>query len=146
MPLMILTDTREVFMCRKKRLRKLITNESSRSDSSSFSPSSIFSQTTVEILQQSLSNLTFMNLESSSLNYYGSSDGNIYSHPSSLHKEESKIEPWEHLMVKEIVENEVRHLILEFQSKQSSETIESVKSRKDNLQDFSEQAKDFSHH
>jgi hypothetical protein len=49
-------------------------------------------------------------------------------------------------MVREIVENEVRHLILEFHSKQSSETIESVKSKKDNVQDFSEQAKDFSHH
>lgn len=59
-----------------------------------------------------------------------------------LKKEESsllKIDPFEHLMIREMVENEVRHLVLEFHSKQSSETIESVKSKKDNLrsQDFS---------
>jgi hypothetical protein len=40
----------------------------------------------------------------------------------------------------------VRHLILEFHSKQSSETHESIKSKKDNLQDFAEQAKDVPHH
>lgn len=142
-------------MRRQKRLRKLITNESATSDrTSSFSPSSLYSHSTVEILKHPLSEITFDDLEGSSLSsYFTSSGANIYHTPSSMLKNQqstpSKIDPWEHFAIREAVENEVRHLILEFHSKvSSSETLESVKSKKENLKslDFSEQVKDVSHH
>jgi hypothetical protein len=93
-----------------------------------------------------------MNLHSSSLNsYYASSAADIFNQSNSTLKMEdsthSRLDPTEHLMIRETVENELRHLILEFHSRASSAEVESGKSRRDNLRslDFSEQVKD-SHH
>lgn len=62
-------------------MKKLINNEnSSYSDnSSSVSSESLFSKSTVMVLEQSLNDITFMNLSSSLDSYFSSSAANIYS-------------------------------------------------------------------
>lgn len=91
---MILTDTKEIFERRKKRVKKLLNNDVSSDESQSSSFSSIFSLSTVVVLEQSASDITFMNLSSSGCNSLSTgSYFNVYFNPSRISQEHSiKIE------------------------------------------------------
>lgn len=125
MPLMILTDSKQIFQRRKRRLRKLMcSDESSLSSPTSSRVSSILSHSTVIMLNQSPSDITFLNMSGdNSFAFSSSSFINAYNNPSSLVNVEKslvnlkqQIEE-ERIIIRNLVESQVRHLILQFNSK-----------------------------